>query len=121
MAPYEVAPPAEFDPDFRRELESEFRDKWCAALREAGVPYHAVIDYGRPATLINQVADKVDADLVVVGRRGRGGLAELLLGSTSHELTHASRRPVVVVSSRPPSQREANQKAAPEPTASRRL
>ena len=30
-------------------------------------------------------------------RRGRGGFAELLLGSTSHQLTHHVDRPLVIV------------------------
>ncbi len=38
-----------------------------------------------------------DADLVVVGARGGGGFARLMLGSTSHQVVSHSAAPVVVI------------------------
>jgi nucleotide-binding universal stress UspA family protein len=55
---------------------------------------------GRASSVINDVADRENADMVVVGRRGRAGVAELLLGSASHELVLHSKHPVLVVSAK---------------------
>jgi nucleotide-binding universal stress UspA family protein len=92
--------PVELDPAWRREIHREFEQEWCRALGEAGVRYRAVERDGRPATVIRKVADEEDADLVVVGRRGRSRVAELLLGSVSHELSHTCQRPLLLVSGR---------------------
>jgi nucleotide-binding universal stress UspA family protein len=53
---------------------------------------------GRPASVIAELAERLGATLVVVGRRGQNGVAALVLGSVSHELVHQSRVPVTVVS-----------------------
>jgi nucleotide-binding universal stress UspA family protein len=43
------------------------------------------------------LAEGADAALVVVGNRGRSEVADVVLGSVSHELLRMSSRPVVVV------------------------
>jgi nucleotide-binding universal stress UspA family protein len=43
------------------------------------------------------LAEGADAALVVVGNRGRSEVADVVLGSVSHELLRVSSRPVVVV------------------------
>lgn len=73
---------------------------WCQPLREAGVPCRPQLQSGRPATVLNEVAETEQADLVVVGSRGHGSVAEMLLGSVSHELSHRCTRPVLIVSPR---------------------
>ena len=101
MAP--VVPP-QFDEEWRAGMKKEFEEQWCKSLRDAGVRYQTVLEDGRPASVIGQVADRVHADVIVVGRRGRGGVAELVLGSVSHELVLHSTRPILVISTEPPSQ-----------------
>lgn len=83
--------------DDRRALQAVVHDEWCAALVEAHTPFRAVVTDGSPAVVLMETARAEDAMLVVTGRRGRGGFSELLLGSTSHSLTHHLDRPLVIV------------------------
>jgi len=61
----------------------------------ANVTVHAHVREGNPADVL--VQESKDADLLVVGSRGRGGFAALLLGSVSTAVTHHASCPVVVV------------------------
>ncbi len=97
----QMSPPVQYDAQWRAEIQKEFEGDWTKDLRESGVHFQTVIRDGRAASVISQVAEEANADVVLVGRRGRGGMAELLLGSVSHELVLHSRRPVLVISSAP--------------------
>jgi nucleotide-binding universal stress UspA family protein len=114
-------PPPELDPEWRTEMKKEFESQWCKPLRDSGVGYRTVMEDGRPASVIAKVADSVDADMIVVGRRGRGGVAELILGSVSHELVLHSKRPILLISTAmgPGSDRQATSQRRPSTVAGR--
>jgi nucleotide-binding universal stress UspA family protein len=69
-------------------------------LTQAGVKAHGKVRntiFGYAAREIVSYAKQVDADIIVMGSRGRGDMAGLLLGSTAHKVIHLSDRPVLVV------------------------
>ena len=64
---------AMYQPKWRATLKRMLEDEWTAPLKESGLPQRVLLEDGRPASVIIHVADAVDADIVVVGQRGKGG------------------------------------------------
>jgi nucleotide-binding universal stress UspA family protein len=67
------------------------------ALRQGATSVEVQACWGDPAEAVIETAQRTAADLVVVGRRGRGRLAGLLLGSVSQKLVSLAPCPVMVV------------------------
>lgn len=66
-------------------------------LEQLGVRSRSVVETGDSRSVLLAQAYERKAEVIVVGSRGRSQLAEVLLGSVAHFLTHHSRIPVVVV------------------------
>lgn len=85
------------DPALFEEGASVALDAALAALDEqaAGVDIERVLRMGQPAEVLVEAAR--GADLLVVGSRGHGGFAGLLLGSVSHQCAMHASCPVLIV------------------------
>jgi nucleotide-binding universal stress UspA family protein len=69
-------------------------------LTAAGVKAHSHVGttiFGYAARSIVDDAIEHDVDVIVMGSRGRGDLAGLVLGSTAHKVIHLTDRPVLIV------------------------
>jgi len=53
--------------------------------------------WGRPSDLICRIGEEGKFDLVVMGRRGGGQIADVLLGSVSDRVSHCAQVPVMIV------------------------
>ena len=75
-------------------------DAAVAELTEAGVKAHGIVrntTYGYAAREIVAEARAEEVSAIIMGSRGRGDLAGLVLGSTAHKVIHLADRPVLVV------------------------
>jgi nucleotide-binding universal stress UspA family protein len=69
-------------------------------LAASGTAAHAVVVanlYAHAAREITNFAIENEVGVIVMGSRGRSGVTELLIGSTTHKVIHLADRPVVVV------------------------
>lgn len=66
-------------------------------LDSSGVTWSRHDLQGHPASLLTSHAESVGAGLIVVGSRGRGDLASLILGSTSRGVIHEAACDVLIV------------------------
>jgi nucleotide-binding universal stress UspA family protein len=86
--------------DLSLRLAAGARDKLeetVAPWRDEGLAVQCHVEAGRPFRVVLDVAEKADAQLVVVGTRGHSGLARLLLGSTAARVIHKATCPVLAV------------------------
>jgi nucleotide-binding universal stress UspA family protein len=79
--------------------ESDIAERVLAATQELATLAGAEVWvlFGYAAREIMNLARERDAGVIVLGSRGRGDLAGLLVGSTAHKVIQLSDRPVIVV------------------------
>jgi nucleotide-binding universal stress UspA family protein len=81
----------EIDNGIRRQVEDLILDE------RIDVKVHMISRGGQPARRLAQLAERIDADLIVVGSRGYAPLTGLVRGSVTQQLVHDAQRPVLAV------------------------
>ena len=69
----------------------------AVVAREAGVPVNLYARQGDPADAILDVAEEVEADLIVVGNKGMTGAKRFLLGSVPNKVSHHAPCSVLII------------------------
>ena len=78
-------------------------EEGAAGARERGYNAAARIAQANEsvAKTIDEIAQEIDAGLIVCGQRGRGAIGSALLGSVSHALGAHAKRPVLIAPHHP--------------------
>jgi len=88
----------------QKELDKEIETRAQAALdkvkemfQQAGFSLETAVERGDIGRAICRLAEEGKFDLVVLGSRGYGELANIFIGSVSHKVLHLCRCPVMIV------------------------
>ena len=87
-----MAPTETYVMSARRALERE-----ADRIRAQGHRVVAFVEVGEPARTLFEIAERLEIDMTVLGRSGKGALARLMLGSVTTSLLHMTTKPIVVV------------------------
>lgn len=77
-----------------------YQARFARDLAEDGIAsscYVVAFPEGSTANAIRELADELDASLIVIGSHGRSGVRRAVMGSVAEELIRSGHRPVLVV------------------------
>jgi nucleotide-binding universal stress UspA family protein len=91
--PVQIMYPTELEiSNARRVLEAEAK-----RLHAEGRRVEAFVEVGVPARTLLELAQRLEIDVTVVGRSGKGAVARAIMGSVTTSLLHATTKPIIVV------------------------
>ncbi len=79
------------------EAQREILDSVVADLDLSDLEVVQIEDVGDPARMLLDYAEQVDADVMIIGRRGAGLIERIMLGSVANRLVHDAPCPVMLV------------------------
>lgn len=83
--------------DTARHQHDDAEAQLTSLARQMAGHTEASTELGDAAGVILEKAEAVEADVIVVGTRGRSGLSRMLLGSTAERVLHYAPCPVLIV------------------------
>jgi len=84
-------------PRRRRKIDTEMTDRWTGLFEREGVRGRVDIIDGEPREALVRKAEQLDAELIVVGTRGRAGLERIMFGSVAETVARTANCPVLAV------------------------
>jgi len=83
--------------DEQRRARSAQLERLATDLKKQGQRVRTMVQRGAPAQVIVDTAKRTRSDLVVMGTRGRTGLAHMLIGSVAERVVRSAHCPVLTV------------------------
>jgi len=83
--------------DIGAQVAARTSEQGAEVARRHGFEGTARTAEGKVWRSIVDVADEIDARVIVIGTRGHGGLQSLMIGSVANGVVHHSSRPVLVI------------------------
>ena len=90
-------------PTVRQDIASRYRQEHmdlqlqAETLRKAGLAVTPLLLQGPTAATILKEADRVQAEMIIIGSHGHGAVHHLLVGSVTEDILKKARCPVLVV------------------------
>jgi nucleotide-binding universal stress UspA family protein len=97
LAAAAIDPDTEDQAQAQAELYAKEGAELAVAAGLSDVTFRAVADNESIWRTIVDVADEIDASLIVTGSRGLAGVRSVLLGSVSNHVLHHAHRPTLIV------------------------
>lgn len=90
-------PTAEALGDSLSDAQRDVLDRTLRSVDMSDVSYETREEIGEPSSQLIEVCNRVDADILVVGRRGAGLFRRMVVGSVANHVVHEAPCPVLVV------------------------
>lgn len=82
---------------YQKKEAGKFMEKAKVRAAKKGIQFTYAIIYGDPVDQVIRISKSKKSDLIVIGARGKGRIAEVFLGSVSNAILHKSSVPVMIV------------------------